>query len=143
MGIIAAHNQSTEGLRFKVPWVPIIPAVSILANVALMVNLNPMTWVRFAIWMAIGKFVLKKFCVNFQSSNLRIRFRDLFCLWNAPQQGKLHSQFLFWSFAIQFAHRRMGLDSHSQRLSRYANVSDGKLNYYFTRAVIPCRVYHF
>lgn len=59
MGIIAAHNQSAEGLRFKVPWVPIIPAVSILANVALMVNLNPMTWVRFAIWMAIGEFIFK------------------------------------------------------------------------------------
>lgn len=52
--LIAVHNQSTEGLRFKVPWVPTLPALSIAANVALMVNLNPMTWIRFAIWMSIG-----------------------------------------------------------------------------------------
>lgn len=54
IALIAVHNQSTEGLRFKVPWVPTIPALSIVANVALMVNLNPMTWVRFGIWMSIG-----------------------------------------------------------------------------------------
>lgn len=59
-GIIAAHNQSCEGLRFKVPWVPLVPGLSILANVALMVNLNPMTWVRFCIWMAIGNYFFFK-----------------------------------------------------------------------------------
>jgi cationic amino acid transporter 4 len=52
--LVCAHQQSNEGLRFKVPWVPLIPAISILANVALMVNLNPMTWVRFLVWMVIG-----------------------------------------------------------------------------------------
>jgi hypothetical protein len=40
LALIAVHNQSAEGLRFKVPWVPTIPALSIIANVALMVNLK-------------------------------------------------------------------------------------------------------
>ena len=53
-----AHEQSDEGLRFKVPLVPLIPALSIAANIGLMVHLNPMTWVRFAVWMALGKRVL-------------------------------------------------------------------------------------
>ena len=52
--IITAHQQCTEGLRFKVPLVPLIPALSISANIALMVNLNPMTWVRFIVWVAVG-----------------------------------------------------------------------------------------
>lgn len=54
LAIIAVHQQSTEGLRFKVPLVPLIPACSIVANVALMIHLNPMTWVRFGTWMIIG-----------------------------------------------------------------------------------------
>ena len=52
--IITAHQQCTEGLLFKVPLVPLIPALSISANIALMVNLNPMTWVRFLVWVTIG-----------------------------------------------------------------------------------------
>lgn len=55
VGVIMAHQQSSEGLRFKVPMVPLIPALSIAANIGLMVNLNPMTWVRFGVWMAVGK----------------------------------------------------------------------------------------
>lgn len=57
IGVIAAHQQSTEGLRFKVPWVPFIPALSIIANVALMVNLNPMTWIRFLVWIIVGLII--------------------------------------------------------------------------------------
>lgn len=61
LGIIAAHQQTVEGLRFKVPLVPLVPALSILANVGLMVNLNPMTWVRFCIWMVIGNRIFDLF----------------------------------------------------------------------------------
>ena len=52
--LITAHQQSTETLLFRVPLVPLIPALSISANIALMVNLNPMTWVRFLVWVTIG-----------------------------------------------------------------------------------------
>jgi cationic amino acid transporter 4 len=53
--VIVAHEQNTEGLRFKVPLVPLIPALSIFCNVELMVHLQTLTWVRFIVWMALGK----------------------------------------------------------------------------------------
>lgn len=48
------HKQNIENLRYKVPFVPFIPVLSIFFNVALIVNLNWLTWMRFIIWMAIG-----------------------------------------------------------------------------------------
>jgi hypothetical protein len=53
--VITAHQQNTAGLRFKVPLVPLIPALSIFCNVELMVHLKALTWVRFIVWMALGK----------------------------------------------------------------------------------------
>lgn len=53
--IIHAHEQNKTGLGFAVPLVPTIPAISIVSNVQLMVHLNSLTWMRFMIWMALGK----------------------------------------------------------------------------------------
>ncbi|XP_069699086.1 cationic amino acid transporter 4 [Periplaneta americana] len=55
--IIVAHQQNTVGLRFKVPLVPLIPALSIFCNVELMIHLQALTWVRFIVWMALGLLV--------------------------------------------------------------------------------------
>ncbi|CAG9863546.1 unnamed protein product [Phyllotreta striolata] len=55
--VINAHHQNTEGLRFKVPLVPLLPAISILCNIEFMVNLNILTWLRFFVWMVIGMLV--------------------------------------------------------------------------------------
>ncbi|XP_065203694.1 cationic amino acid transporter 2 isoform X2 [Planococcus citri] len=52
--VIEAHEQNTTGLKFKVPLVPYLPALSILCNVELMANLNFLTWIRFILWMALG-----------------------------------------------------------------------------------------
>ncbi|XP_026327502.1 cationic amino acid transporter 4 [Hyposmocoma kahamanoa] len=52
--IIWAHQQSPTRIPFKVPWVPLLPAASVMLNVELMVNLNALTWARFAIWMTFG-----------------------------------------------------------------------------------------
>lgn len=41
---------------FTVPLVPILPGISIFINIFLMLMLDMYTWIRFAIWMAIGKF---------------------------------------------------------------------------------------
>nr|CAD7410097.1 unnamed protein product [Timema cristinae] len=67
--IMVAHEQNTTGLRFKVPLVPFIPALSIFFNVDLMVHLNALTWVRFIIWMAV---VLD--CVAYLNIFLWVRF---------------------------------------------------------------------
>ncbi|XP_047504240.1 cationic amino acid transporter 4 [Pieris napi] len=52
--IIWAHQQSPIRLPFRVPYVPLLPAASVMLNVELMINLNILTWARFAIWMTIG-----------------------------------------------------------------------------------------
>lgn len=43
-----------ENLKYKVPFVPFVPLLSIFFNVALIVNLNWLTWMRFIVWMIIG-----------------------------------------------------------------------------------------
>lgn len=42
---------------FRTPWVPVLPVVSVLASLWLMLNLPAETWLRFAIWMALGVVV--------------------------------------------------------------------------------------
>ncbi|XP_018565577.1 high affinity cationic amino acid transporter 1 isoform X1 [Anoplophora glabripennis] len=51
---IVTQPTSNKELSFKVPLVPLIPALSILVNIYLMLMLDIHTWIRFAVWMAIG-----------------------------------------------------------------------------------------
>lgn len=53
--VIVAHQQNTTGLRFQVPLVPYLPALSIFFNIELMIHLSPLTWIRFVVWIVIGK----------------------------------------------------------------------------------------
>ncbi|XP_044297288.1 high affinity cationic amino acid transporter 1 isoform X2 [Varanus komodoensis] len=52
--IIWRQPESNTKLSFKVPFLPILPILSIFVNVYLMMQLDGGTWIRFAIWMFIG-----------------------------------------------------------------------------------------
>ncbi|KAL2748865.1 cationic amino acid transporter 3 [Vespula maculifrons] len=53
---IYLQPSSDKKLAFSVPLVPFLPAISILINIYLMMMLDMMTWIRFLIWMIIGKY---------------------------------------------------------------------------------------
>ncbi|MGW2563600.1 amino acid permease [Streptomyces sp. NPDC001514] len=55
LGVIVLRRTRPDLHRaFRTPWVPVVPILSIAASFWLMLNLPAETWVRFAIWMAIG-----------------------------------------------------------------------------------------
>ena len=55
---------------FRTPWVPLIPALGVISCVLLMVFLPISTWVRLAVWLAIG------FAIYFGYGQKHSKLRD-------------------------------------------------------------------
>ena len=54
-GVIVLRRTQPERPRgFKVPLVPLLPAISIVCCVILMMGLPLETWIRFFVWLIIG-----------------------------------------------------------------------------------------
>ncbi|CAH1378518.1 unnamed protein product [Tenebrio molitor] len=85
---MTTQPKSRKELTFKVPLVPLIPALSILINVYLMLMLDPYTWIRFAVWMVIG-IPIYYFSVQSQSDarNESISSRDSQIVPHEKQNG--------------------------------------------------------
>jgi basic amino acid/polyamine antiporter, APA family len=55
LGIVVLRRREPDRPRpFRTPWVPLLPIVSAGFCLYLMLNLPLLTWLRFALWMAIG-----------------------------------------------------------------------------------------
>ncbi|XP_015432378.1 PREDICTED: cationic amino acid transporter 4 [Dufourea novaeangliae] len=52
--VIGAHQQNPPNGKFRVPMVPLVPALSILFNVGLMFHLSLLTWLRFLVYFLYG-----------------------------------------------------------------------------------------
>ncbi|KAM5145247.1 cationic amino acid transporter 3 [Mantella aurantiaca] len=65
-GVIWRQPESKTKLSFKVPALPILPLFSVFINLYFMMQLAPDTWIRFAVWMAIGFLIY--FCYGIWNS---------------------------------------------------------------------------
>lgn len=75
VGVILLRRSRPDLPRsFRTPLVPLVPVLSVAASVWLMLNLPAETWVRFAIWMAVG-FVIY-FLYGRSHSRLGLRNRQ-------------------------------------------------------------------
>lgn len=52
--LIAIHEQVVTEQRYKMPFVPFLPILSIVVNTILLTTLHGLTWLRLLIWVAIG-----------------------------------------------------------------------------------------
>ncbi|MEU3653709.1 amino acid permease [Streptomyces sp. NPDC032161] len=58
LGVLVLRRTRPELHRaFRTPWVPLVPALSVIASVWLMLNLPAETWLRFAVWMILGAII--------------------------------------------------------------------------------------
>lgn len=51
---LSLQPRNQKKISFQVPWVPLIPILSMFVNFYLMFKLSVTTWIRFAVWMIIG-----------------------------------------------------------------------------------------
>jgi APA family basic amino acid/polyamine antiporter len=57
-GVIVLRKKQPERRRgFRVPWVPLLPGISIVCCLVLMLSLPLETWIRFFVWLVIGLFI--------------------------------------------------------------------------------------
>lgn len=63
--IIARQPSSDVKLSFKVPMVPLLPCLSIFINLYLMFQLDFFTWMRFCVWLTIGKKLKQRIHQNY------------------------------------------------------------------------------
>ncbi len=55
--IVLRRKQPYRPRSFRVPFVPVLPALSIVCCLVLMMGLPLLTWIRFVVWLCIGLVV--------------------------------------------------------------------------------------
>ena len=71
--LILRKTQPDRPRGFRVPLVPLLPALSILSCVVLMASLTLENWIRFFVWLAIGLVIY--FLYSRKHSTLRAENR--------------------------------------------------------------------
>ncbi|XP_070561461.1 cationic amino acid transporter 4-like [Ptychodera flava] len=79
--LIILHNQNTASLTFKVPLVPFVPALSMFCNAVLMMKLQYMTWIRFAVWVTVGMILYFTYGIRHSKEARR---------WDADNRPEVH-----------------------------------------------------
>ncbi|KAK2167856.1 hypothetical protein LSH36_23g08052 [Paralvinella palmiformis] len=66
---ISAYEEVNEPKTFSVPLLPHTPAVSIIINVALLVQLPQVAWIRYGIWLVLGLIIYLLYGVHHSYEN--------------------------------------------------------------------------
>lgn len=53
--VIVLQPQNKHVIPFKAPLVPVLPVLTIFLNSCLMMELSPITWARFGLWIFLGE----------------------------------------------------------------------------------------
>lgn len=72
---------------FAVPFIPWLPGISIIINVYLMMMLDFMTWVRFAVWIGLGLIIYFAYGIRNSLESKRHEQREFIS--NQQNQGSL------------------------------------------------------
>lgn len=85
--LISKQPTSATKLTFSVPLIPWLPGLSILVNIYLMMLLDYMTWVRFAVWIGIGLSIY--FAYGIKNSREHERVKKKCIIDNKQNEGSL------------------------------------------------------
>lgn len=67
--VIARQPESKNTLTFKVPFLPFLPLAAVFINIFLLLELQTLTWIRFAVWMVIGMAIYLSYGVRYSTQN--------------------------------------------------------------------------
>ncbi|XP_037679407.1 cationic amino acid transporter 4-like [Choloepus didactylus] len=71
LAVLGAHQQQHRQDIFQVPLVPLTPALSILLNICLVLQLSLLTWLCFCIWLLIGLTLYFGYGIQHSKLNLQ------------------------------------------------------------------------
>lgn len=71
--LISRQPVAARYNTFAVPFVPWLPGISIIINVYLMMMLDYMTWVRFAVWILLGLVIYFAYGMSHSNEGIRIQ----------------------------------------------------------------------
>lgn len=84
--VICLHEQNKQPLAFKVPWVPLVPTLSVCFNIVLMTHLQWMTWVRFTVWMVLGILIYFTYGIRHSKENALVPLYSSLLVTNEAQK---------------------------------------------------------
>jgi APA family basic amino acid/polyamine antiporter len=58
LGVLIMRRTNPDAPRsFRTPWVPVVPILGIITCLVMMVSLPLATWIRLAVWLALGMVI--------------------------------------------------------------------------------------